>query len=311
MRRPAPVPTFRVRWTTPDHDFLDIDFLDGPPGSPTLLVLHGLGGSYESKYVTGLLARARARGWRGAVLNFRSCSGTVNRAPRLYHSGETSDLDWVVGRLVDREPGAPLVITGVSLGGNVLLKWLGESGGRAPGEVRAAVAISTPFDLRAGAEALSRGFGRMYTRYFLRALKPIALAKARQYPDLLDPDAIRRARDWREYDDAVTAPLHGFGDAEEYWAVCSSQGYLSHIRRPTLLINALDDPFLPADRLPHESVASCEWLEADFTRTGGHAGFVAGPLPGRAFYWAEVRAITFLAGTLEEAESSPRLRERS
>lgn len=288
-------PTFRVRWTTPDEDFLDLDFLDGPSGSPTLLVLHGLEGCSESKYVHGLLRLARKRGWRGAALNFRSCGRELNRAPRLYHSGETGDLDWVIDRLLRREPGAPLLAVGMSLGGNVLLKWLGETGDRVPDDFRAAAAISTPFDLKAGAEKLTRGLGPLYTRFFLRTLKAKALAKARQYPDLLDPAAIRSARDWREYDDAVTAPLHGFRDADEYWALSSSRGYLSHIRRPTLLINSRDDPFLPSSCLPSDAARDSQWLHPDFSDQGGHAGFVAGRLPVRARYWAEERSIAFLA----------------
>ena len=295
VRRLPDVPVFRVRWTAPDGDFLDLDFVDGPIGAPTLLVLHGLEGSSESKYVRGLLHRARRRGWRGAALNFRSCGGELNRAPRLYHSGETDDVGWVIERLLKRDPGSPLLPVGVSLGANVLLKWLGEVGERAPEEIRAAVAISTPFDLAAGADKLSRGLGRLYTRFFLRTLRRTALAKARQYPGLLESEAIRKARTWRQYDDAVTAPLHGFENAEEYWALSSSGTYLRSVRRPTLLINARNDPFLPADALPESAVAESPWLHAEFTSGGGHAGFVAGSWPWKVRYWAEERAIGFLA----------------
>lgn len=314
VRRRPEVPVFRVRWTAPDGDFLDLDFVDGPIGAPTLLVLHGLEGSSESKYVRGLLSRARRRGWRGAALNFRSCSGELNRAPRLYHSGETDDIGWVIERLLRRDPGSPLLPIGVSLGANALLKWLGETGDRIPDEVRAAAAISTPFDLAAGAEQLSRGLGRLYTRFFLRTLKRTALAKAQQYPGLLEPEAIRRAHTWREYDDAVTAPLHGFKNAEQYWSLSSSGPYLDLIRRPTLLINARNDPFLPAEALPERIVVDSPWLHAEFTSQGGHAGFVAGTLPWRARYWAEERAIAFLGDhvpTLRPARSDPRGRRIS
>ncbi len=293
-RRPY-VPTTRVRWTTPDGDFLDLDFTDGPVNSPFLLILHGLEGSSNRKYVRGFLSLARGRGWRGVALNFRSCSGSMNRAPRLYHSGETRDLDWVISELTKREPGAPILAVGVSLGGNVLLKWLGEEAERTPDDVRAAVAISTPYDLGESARKMSKGLGRLYTHFFLRTLRAKALEKARQYPDLLDEKAIRKARNWRAYDDAVTAPLHGFQNAEDYWSRCSSIFQLENIRRPVLLISARDDPFVPASSLPEEQVEKSEWLQAEFTRRGGHVGFVSGVFPWRPVYWAEHRAVEFLS----------------
>lgn len=296
FRRRIEVPTCRARWTTPDGDFLDLDFMDGPVGSPQLLVIHGLEGSSNRKYVRGLLSLACERGWRGVALNLRSCSGSPNRTARLYHSGDSSDLDWIIDKLVRREPGAPILPVGISLGGNVLLKWLGERGPDAPDEIRAAVAISTPFDLAAAAEKMSRGLGRFYSRFFLRTLREKALAKAREYPGILDPKAIRRARTWREYDDAVTAPLHGFRDAADYWERSSSIFYLDRIRRPTLLINSKDDPLIPASSLPEDLVARSEWLNAEFTSKGGHAGFVSGVFPWRPVYWAERRATDFLAG---------------
>lgn len=296
LRRQVEVPTTRARWTTPDGDFLDLDFADGPLASPQLLIVHGLEGSSERKYVRGLLALAIQRGWRGVAMNFRGCSESLNRAPRLYHSGETGDLHWVVSELAKRDPGAPILPVGVSLGGNVLLKWLGEEGAQVADEIRAAVAISVPFDLAASAREMSRGMGRFYTRFFLKTLKPKALAKAQQYPGLLDEAAVRRARTWRQYDDVATAPLHGFSSAEEYWEMSSSMYYLDAICRPTLLISADDDPFLPESSLPREAVDRSDWLHADFTRRGGHAGFVAGTAPWRPVYWAEHRAMEFLAG---------------
>ncbi|UCC71195.1 MAG: hydrolase [Gemmatimonadota bacterium] len=295
LRRRPRVPTTRVRWTTPDGDFLDLDFIDGPLASPQLLVIHGLEGSSDRKYVRGLLALAAGRGWRGAAINFRGCGETMNRAPRLYHSGETADLDWVVGELAKRDPGAAILPIGVSLGGNVLLKWLGEEGEHAADEVVAGVAVSTPFDLAAAAERMSRGLGRLYTHFFLRTLKEKALAKAAQYPDILDATAIRRARTWREYDDVTTAPLHGFHDAADYWERSSSINYLDRIRRPVLLISARDDPFIPESSLPVDAVERSPWLHAEFTARGGHAGFITGALPWLPVYWAEQRAMEFLA----------------
>ncbi len=296
LRRRVAVPTCRVRWTTPDGDFLDLDFMDGPVNSPFLLVLHGLEGSSNRKYVRGLLRLARKRGWRGVALNFRSCSGSMNRAPRLYHSGETADLDWVVAELTKREPGAVILPVGFSLGGNVLLKWLGEEGDGAPDEVRAAVAISTPFDLAAAARKMSRGIGKLYSRFFFRSLKAKALAKAMQYPDLLDRRAIKKVRNWKDYDGVVTAPLHGFESAEDYWARSSSASFLAKIRRPVFLISSADDPFTPHTSLPHEPVSESPWLDASFTERGGHVGFVGGAFPWSSVSWAEQRAIEFLSG---------------
>ncbi len=295
LRRAVHVPTCRARWTTPDGDFLDLDFMDGPVASPQLLVIHGLEGSSDRPYVRGLLALAAERGWRGVAMNFRACGGSPNRTPRLYHSGDSGDLDWVISELAKRDPAAPILPVGVSLGGNVLLKWLGELGELAPDEMRAAVAISTPYDLAAAARKMSRGFGRLYTFFFLRTLKAKALQKASEYPGLLDEKAVRRARNWRQYDDAVTAPLHGFRDAEDYWARSSSRFLLERIRRPTLLINSRDDPIVPASSLPEQLVERSEWLRAEFTSRGGHAGFVAGTLPWHPVYWAEQRAVEFLA----------------
>jgi predicted alpha/beta-fold hydrolase len=295
LRRRIELPVTRARWATPDGDFLDIDFMDGPIGSPQLLAIHGLEGSSQRAYIRGLLALAAERGWRGVALNFRGCSGVPNRSARLYHSGDSAELDWIIAELVKRDPGAPILPVGVSLGGNVLLKWLGEKREQAPDEVRAAVAISTPFDLAAAAREMSRGSGRIYTRFFLRTLRPKALQKAREKPALLDAKAIRRARNWRQYDDVVTAPLHGFRDAEDYWTRSSSKSFLGQIRRPVLLINAEDDPFIPASTLPRGEVAASDWLYASFSAKGGHAGFIAGRLPWRPVYWAERRAVDFLA----------------
>lgn len=296
FRRSSDVSTTRARWTTPDGDFLDIDFLDGPRGAPQLLVIHGLEGSSERKYVRGLLDRAAELGWRGIALNFRSCSGVMNRAQRLYHSGETEDLNWVVEELTKRDPGAAILPVGVSLGGNVLLKWLGEQGAMIADEVRAAATISVPYDLAAAAEKMSTGLGRIYSWFFLRTLKEKALAKAELYPEIIDAGAIRKARSWRQYDEVATAPLHGFEGADDYWFRSSSKRFLTKIRCPTLLISARDDPFIPESSLPVEEVADSDWLHAEFTERGGHVGFVTGRVPWNPIYWAERRAIDFLSG---------------
>jgi len=256
------------------------------PGVPHLLVLHGLEGSLRAKYAHGLLARARTLGWSGDLLLFRSCDGLENSAPRLYHSGETTDLDSVVRRLRQDAPETPLFICGVSLGGNVLLKWLGERGEEAAGLVRRAAAVSVPFDLAAGSRHLERGFSRVYATHFLRTLKPKALTKAARFPGIIDPEAIRRARTFREFDDAATAPLHGFRNAAEYYMRSSSIGFLQAIRVPTLLMSAIDDPFVRNDVLNAVSTIAAEsaWLRAEFTPRGGHVGWVEGSILPSGYY---------------------------
>jgi predicted alpha/beta-fold hydrolase len=288
----------RERVPTPDGDFVDLDWLDGPREAPLLLVLHGLEGSARSHYVRGLLGEARGRGWRGVALNFRSCSGELNLAPRFYHSGDTEDLDFVVRRLSEREPALSIGAVGVSLGGNVLLKWLGEQGSAAPRQVVGAVGISVPFDLAACARVLDRGLSRaIYTANFLRTMRRKVVEKARRLGDFVDVAAARRSRTFAEYDQAVTAPLNGFADALDYWTRASSGHYVARIRRPTLLIGALDDPFIPAACLPDPSRLPAN-VQAEFVPRGGHVGFIDGPWPWRARAWAEARAVTFLSSLL-------------
>jgi uncharacterized protein len=295
--RRARLPLRRERVVTADGDFVDLDWADGPAGAPVLLVLHGLEGSARSPYVTGLFTEGLARGWRGVALNFRSCSGEPNRLPRFYHSGDTGDLDHVVTLLARREPALRLGVVGVSLGGNVLLKWLGERGADAPPQVAGAVGISVPFDLAACARVLDRGLRRaLYTANFMRTLRRKVLDRARVYPGLVDIARVRRARTFAEYDRAVTAPLHGFADELDYWTRSSSGPYLARLRRPALLLNSRDDPFVPRGVLP-DPAALPPAVRAEFPSRGGHAGFVEGP-PWRVGSWAERRAVEFLADLL-------------
>jgi uncharacterized protein len=288
------------RWATPDGDDLELRRVDPPTQganlAPRLLVLHGLEGTIRSHYLLGVLARARRLGWAADALIFRSCNGEMTRARRLYHSGETSDLDLVVKRLVQERPGQPLVLAGFSLGGNVLLKWLGEHGDRLPAEVRGAVAVSVPFDLERGSRFIERGFGRVYTRHFLRTLRAKAHAKLARDPGLFDPGALDRARTLYEFDDVVTAPVHGFADAHDYYSRSSSLGFLSAIRRPTLLLSAHDDPFLPSEVLTEVEriAASNAFLTTEFHQRGGHVGFVSGRIPFVPRYYAEERIFEFL-----------------
>ncbi|MBI3635698.1 MAG: alpha/beta fold hydrolase [Candidatus Rokubacteria bacterium] len=287
----------RERIGTRDGDFIDLDWRDGPAGTPLVMVLHGLEGSARSHYVVELLNAVAAQGWRGAALNFRSCSGEPNRLPRFYHSGDTADLDEVVRLLAAREPELRLGLIGVSLGGNVILKWLGERGEAVPEVLRGAVTISVPYDLAACARVLDRGFRRaVYTANFMRTLRRKVREKAAALAPLIDVRAVGRARTFAAYDRLVTAPLHGFADEVDYWTRSSSGRYLGGIRRRALLINAVDDPFVPPETLP-DAAGLPAGVEAIFTPHGGHAGFLEGP-PWRLTSWAGRRAVAFLADLL-------------
>ncbi|MGZ5204123.1 MAG: YheT family hydrolase [Caldimonas sp.] len=273
-------PVFRrERWTTPDQDFVDVDWL-GEDADQTLLVLfHGLEGSSSSHYAEAFAAEARRRGWRFAIPHFRGCSGEINLAPRAYHSGDWQEVAWLLGRFRSLHRG-PIVAVGVSLGGNALLRYAEEAGASAGATLRAIAAVSAPLDLAAGAAAIGRGFGRqVYTRMFLRSMKPKALLKLAQHPGLFDAARLRRARDLREFDDVFTAPLHGFRDAEDYYARGSAKPQLARIGIPALVLNARNDPFLPAAALPRPGQVGSHvtlWQPAH----GGHVGFAAGRWPG-------------------------------
>lgn len=285
----------RERWTAPDADFIDLDFVDGLPQQPFVVLFHGLEGSSDSHYARSLMAQVAALGWSGAVVHFRGCSGAANLQPRFYHSGDAEEIDWILRRL----HASPAVrasnrfyAVGVSLGGNALLRWLGESGHQAE-IVDAACAISAPIDLAGGGAALSRGANLLYTRVFLQTLKPKCLHKLDQFPGLFDRDGMLRARNLHEFDNIVTAPLHGYRDADDYWHRASALHVLGDITVPTLLLNARNDPFLPARHLP-ATASACVTL--DFPAEGGHVGFAAGPFPG-SLTWLPQRILTFLGGT--------------
>ena len=291
----------RERLELADGDFLDFDWVDGTPGQPpqggrqgvpggdaaTLLqpvvvLFHGLEGSSDSFYARDLMQRLQARGWSGVVAHFRGCSGEDNRLPRAYFAGDSVDIETMLRHVKSRHPDAPLFAVGVSLGGNALLKWLGEQGTAASSLVDRAVAVSAPVDLTAAGHALDQGFNRsVYTARFLTTLKAKALRKAEKFPGLLDAQAIEASTTFREFDTLVTARLHGYRDADDYWQRVSSKPLLKSIAVPTLVINARNDPFLPADALPGPSeVAPAVQLEQP--ETGGHVAFPSGPFPGNA-----------------------------
>ena len=291
VRRQRPMHDRIERLTTPDGDHLTLARMGlAAAGKQHLLVLHGLEGDVRAKYAHGLLALARDRGWSGDLMLFRSCDGEINSARRLYHSGETSDLDFVVRHLVSATPGIELVVCGVSLGGNVLVKWLGELGDAARSMVLRATAVSVPFDLAEGARFLERGFSRWYTRHFLKTLLPKALKKLEQFPTAFDEGRARLARTFWEFDDAVTAPLHGFRDAADYYERSSSMRFVEHVRVPLLLLSALDDPFVPPEVMAKAaSTASANpMIRCELTARGGHVGWIEGVIWPRTYYMEQM-----------------------
>ncbi|CAN5204143.1 alpha/beta fold hydrolase [soil metagenome] len=287
----------RERWDTPDGDFVDVDYLDASTADAPLLVLfHGLEGSSQSHYAQSFASIARARGWAFAIPHFRGCSGELNLAPRAYHSGDFEEIGWMLSRLQAGHAG-PLLAVGISLGGNALLRWAEEQGSAAAAIASAVCSISSPVDLTASGHAIGRGLNRqIYTRMFLRSMVPKALRKLAQYPGLFDGARLRAARDLYEFDNVFTAPLHGFKDTDDYWSRASAKPHLDQIRIPALVLNARNDPFVPADSLPTKQDVGpfvTLWQPAH----GGHVGFAEGPLPGHVLGLPE-RVCAWLARAL-------------
>ncbi len=277
---PPPAVRFhRERWDTPDGDFIDVDFAGD--GQRLMVLFHGLEGCSDSHYAR-LLARALpAAGWRVAIPHWRGCSGELNRTPRAYHSGDTAEVDWLLRRFT-----GPVDAIGISLGGNALLKWLGERASQAAQLVRRAAAVSAPLDLAAAGGALDRGLNRLlYTRMFLASLKPKSLAQLERFPGLFDRARLRASRTFREFDNLYTAPLHGFRDVDHYWTSSSSGPWLEHISVPTLVVNARNDPFLPEAALLAATRKAAQCVLLELPRSGGHVGF-----PSR---WLSRRLIDF------------------
>lgn len=281
------------RWTTRDDDFLRVHLREGDPAKPLVVVLHGLEGSVESSYVGWMARLVEPLGWGTVVPEHRSCGGEMNRTLRGYHSGVTDDLAFVVDELVARFPGRRIYLFGVSLGGNMLLKWLGERGDDLPAEVIAGATVSPPFDLEASATNADTAIGGAMARVFLKTLIPKALEKARRFPGVLDEAAVRRARTFREFDDVVTAPLHGFRDARDYWRSQSSRRFLGGVRRPALVIASRDDPLNPGETIPESELERSPYLVPMLTRRGGHAAFLTGGAPWSAARWAEERVVRY------------------
>ncbi|KIZ33806.1 MULTISPECIES: alpha/beta fold hydrolase [Rhodopseudomonas] len=276
----AETPAYRrERWRAPDSDFIDVDHLIAAPGAPWLVLFHGLEGSSASHYAVAFAQAARARGWNFSVPHFRGCSGELNLAPRSYHSGDFEEIGWMLGRLRERA-GAAVLAAGVSLGGNALLRWAEEAGSSAASMVSAVAAISAPLDLAAAGAEIDHGFNWLvYTQRFLRTMKPNALAKWQQHPNLFDRDRLIAANTLRDFDDCFTAPLHGFAGVDDYYRRASARPHLGAIRVPALVLTARNDPFVPAASLPDATDVGAQvtlWQPAQ----GGHVGFPGGSFPG-------------------------------
>jgi predicted alpha/beta-fold hydrolase len=271
----------RERWDTPDGDFIDVDFAQPEPAAadaPVLVLFHGLEGCSRSHYALAIMRHFADRGWRAVVPHFRGCSGEPNRLPRAYHSGDSAECDWILRRVHARWPQARLHAAGISLGGNMLAKWLGESEEDAR-FVAAAASVGSPLDLAAGGAALGRGFNLVYTKMFLATLKRKALDKARRFPGIADADALRASRNLYEFDDVYTAPVHGFRNTDDYWARASGKPWLGGVKVPHLVLNAKNDPFVPAASLPRPHEVS-RHVVLEQPDEGGHIGFAQGTPPG-------------------------------
>jgi uncharacterized protein len=286
----------RERWTTPDGDFIDVDWQGDDVQAPLLVLFHGLEGSSSSHYAQAFAHWAREHGWRFIVPHFRGCSGEINLAPRAYHSGDHEEIGWVLERIRSRHSGR-IAAVGVSLGGNALLRWAEEAGDTAARSVSAVCAISAPVDLAAGGRAIGLGFNRLvYTPMFLRTMKPKALLKLAQHPGLFDRDKLMAARNLYEFDNVFSAPVHGFRDTDDYWSRGSAKPHLARIRIPALVLNALNDPFVPSSSLPRSDEVGAHvtlWQP----RHGGHVGFPGGRWPGHVHTLPE-RVMDWLAPRL-------------
>jgi len=289
----------RERLETPDGDFVDVDW--GPelgPDGPLAIVLHGLEGSSQRRYVRSVSRELVARGVRPVAMNFRGCSGEPNRALRFYHSGDTADVGWLASLIRERYPGHPVGGLGFSLGGNVLLKLMGERNDGGTGLLDAAAVMSVPYDLAAGCALMERStMGRLYSGYFLRSLRKKVESKRTRLETAIDVNATLRSPTIWEFDERATAPLNGFADAAEYYAESSSNGFLPAIRVPTLLLHAEDDPFLPSEAIPRAATEENEYLELRLSRRGGHVGFLEGH-PWSPRFWGDQAVADFLAARL-------------
>jgi uncharacterized protein len=281
----------RRRWDTPDGDFIDVDSLPKQAKQPVVVLFHGLEGSSASHYSRALMRTVAERGWNGSVVHFRGCSGVPNRLGRAYHSGDADEIDWILRRFAAKFSNVPIYVVGVSLGGNALLCWLGTRREAAYKLITKAAAISAPMDLTAAGQHLAQGFNKVYTRHFLSTMRRNAKQKASQFPGLFDADRATRAKTLFDFDDAYTAPVHGFKNVHDYWSRASSKPLLAHIAVPTLVLNAKNDPFLPRKALPKKREVS-PVVTLEQPEQGGHVGFVSGRFPGN-LDWLPQRIVSY------------------
>lgn len=291
LRRKLRLPIQHERLELPDGDFLDLAWINKNNPGPIVLVLHGLAGNVESPYIQGILHTINKKNWRAVFMHFRGCSGVHNRLARSYHSGETGDLQFVISKLQKQASNIPLIAIGFSLGGNVLLKWLGETAEQNP--LHAAIAVSVPFDLQQAADYLNRGASRFYQWWLVRQLRATVKNKFKKITAPIALHNLYKLRSFWDFDDQVTAPLHGFRDAMDYYQQSSSKQFLAKIKVPTLIIHSKDDPFIPHTALPQTHELSPH-ITLEITEKGGHVGFITGKLPWRPVYWLEQRIIRFL-----------------
>ncbi len=289
-RRQTKVLTRLERLELPDGDFIDLAWAGADEG-PLVLVLHGIAGCLDSPYAQGILHTITKRKWRGLFMHFRGCSGSPNRLARFYHSGETGDFNYLIAEIRRREPYTLLAAIGYSLGGNVLLKWLGENSSQNP--LSAAVAVSVPFELNKAAGRLNKGFSRLYQWWLLRELKELIKLKFQRTPSPIDLGDISKLNSFLEFDDKITAPLHGFLNRNDYYHRASSRRHLKSIHVPTLILQAMDDPFISPDANPNLGELSSQ-VTLELHENGGHVGFIAGNFPWEPIYWLEDRIAEFL-----------------
>ena len=296
LLRSLVIPTYhRERLELDDGDFIDIDWLDNSTDRPLVVMFHGLEGDSSSHYARSIMGLFQELGWRGAVVHFRGCSGTPNRLPRAYHAGDSEEIDRILLKITDKNQSlnsnTQLYVIGISLGGNALLKWLGEQGKKACHLIDGVATVSVPLDLAAAGKALDSGFNQIYTQHFLGTLKKKVLKKLDNFPGLFDAVAVAECTTLYQFDNLVTAPLHGFSNTDEYWTLSSSKPWLKHIQVPTLVINARNDPFMPSSFLPAQTDVSCSVL-LEFPAEGGHVGFLSSPFPGN-LTWLPQRIVRF------------------
>jgi len=283
------------RLELPDGDFIDLCWTE-QRSNTIVIIIHGLEGSIDSHYARGIIPAIHKNGWQAVFMHFRGCSGEHNRLARSYHSGDTGDIEYLIETLQRRYPGINLIAVGYSLGGNALLKYLGETAGRE--RLKGAVAVSVPFELAQGSLRLENGFSRLYQRHLLKRLQTKIMSKFTGMQAPLALNKIPHLDTFMRFDDAITAPLHGFKDVHDYYSRCSSRQFLRNIRIPTLVIHAQDDPFLTPDAIPDPGEMS-EELRFELSKHGGHVGFISGNNPLKPVYWLEQRIPAFIREVIE------------